>query len=34
VDPDKVKAKYNNGVLEIILSKISEEVSRKKIKIE
>jgi len=34
VDPDKVKAKCNNGVLEIILPKISEEVSRKKIKIE
>ncbi|MCK4310386.1 MAG: Hsp20/alpha crystallin family protein [Methanomicrobia archaeon] len=34
VDPDKIKAKYNNGVLEIILPKISEEVSKKKIKIE
>ena len=33
-ESEKVKAKYNNGVLEIILPKISEEVSRKKIRIE
>ena len=33
VDPDKIKAKYNNGVLEITLPKISEEVSKKKSKL-
>jgi len=34
VNPDKVKAKYNNGVLEIILPKISEGIPGKKIKVE
>ncbi len=34
VDPDRVKAKYNNGVLEIVLPKLSEEPSKKKIKVE
>ncbi len=35
VDPDSAKARYNNGVLEVILKKItSERESRKKIDIE
>ncbi|MEA1993965.1 MAG: Hsp20/alpha crystallin family protein [Euryarchaeota archaeon] len=34
VNTEDVKAKYNNGILEITLPKISDEVSKKKIEIE
>jgi HSP20 family protein len=34
VNEDKIKAKYNNGVLEVILPKLEKEVSKKKIHVE